>query len=172
MQFFFVYVKKIWTVIHVSRSALTFCLKRKHWIQICLNSNYLSGQRNHSPSSTEGSFVQPPPPKKKKGKASVKCNYKCKYKDIMESVLLSICVALLFKFQLISARWCRPRRNVWSLWQRTTWRGVNRSWSSCGETITARGLTLFFLRLHKHHRTETTWWKSCNLQEMTLLQQV
>lgn len=27
---FFVYVKKIWTVIHVSRSALTFCLKRKH----------------------------------------------------------------------------------------------------------------------------------------------
>lgn len=124
---------------------------------------------HHLPQKAQGSFVQTPPPKKN---ASAKWNYKCKYKEIMESVLLSICVALLFKFQLISARWCRPRRNVWSLWQRTTWRGVNRSWSSCGETITARGLTLFFLRLHKHHRTETTWWKSCNLQEMTLLQQV
>lgn len=131
---FFVRVKKIWRVIHVCRSAQTFCIKRKHWIQICLNSNYLSGQRNHS--------------------------------------LSSICGALLFKFQLTSARWCRPRRNVWSLWQRTTWRGVNRSWSSCGETITARGLTLFFLQLHKHHKTETTWWKSWHLQEMSLLQQV
>lgn len=57
----------------------------------------------------------------------------------VSSCFISTVSHICLSSQLTSARWCRPRRNVWSVWRRTTWREPNTSWSSCGTTTTARG---------------------------------
>lgn len=79
----------------------------------------------------------------------------------VSSCFISTVSHICLSSQLTSARWCRPRRNVWSVWQRTTWREANTSWSSCGTTTIARG---YSCSLHFKHSEK---WLKFSLRTVT-----